>query len=373
MKWKKFGVATAIMLATIVLASCSFGSSSSKKTSKYTTTGSTSGAYQSVIKNGTYTTSKARGVNASQNDNTFNLKSFESGLTNVSKKVYSTKSYVFQEGQYLTTNTVTNWLGRKSSNNKTGLNPTKGETDGKRNPIYIQQIEEQDYMKESGSDLKLHGITIGIGLNSVDYYQKKTDGPEYSQKISDADLKKYGEEAAQKILTRLRQKKALKNVPITIALYKQASNDSLVGGTFFQYNVNNGTSLASWKNLDIKNKVFPKASDSTTSNSDGQSDNNTFSNFKTQIQSFFPNLSGVTAQAQYTDGSLSGMHITVTTQFYSQTEITSFTEYIAQAAQKYLPSGIPIDIKIQSASEMQAFVYRDSGGKKFSSHVFDSY
>lgn len=124
--------------------------------------------------------------------------------------------------------------------------------------------------------------------------------------------------------------------------------------------------------MNVKNKVYPKAS-STSSSSDDQDDNDTFSNFKSQIQGFFPNLSGVTAQAQYTDGSLSGMHITVTTQFYSQTEITSFTQYIAQAANKYLQKGIPIDIKIQSATDLQAIAFRDSGDSKFTTHVFDSY
>lgn len=374
MKWKKIRTAALLIVSTTLLASCSFGSSSSSKSSKYTTTGdATSGTYEGVIKNGKYQTSKSRVVNVAQNDNTFNLKSFESGLLNVSKKVFSTKSYIFQEGQYLNTNTIENWLGRKSKSNQTGLNPTKGKTNGKRNPIYVQQIEEQDYMKQNGNNLKLHGVTIGIGLNSVDYYRKTTNGPQYQQKISDADLRAYGQEAAQKVLKRMRQKKGLKNVPIVIALYKQASNDSLVGGTFFEYSSNSGTQLSSWKQLNIKNAVYPKASDSTTSNSDGQTDNNTFDNFKSQVQSFFPNLSGVTAQAQYQNGNLSGMHITVTTQFYSQTEITSFTQYIAQAAAKYLPSGIPIDIKIQSSQEMQAFVYRDSGQSKFSSHVFDSY
>ena len=362
------------MACAMLLSACSFGSKSSSKSSKsnYTTTGSAaSGTYQGVIKNGRYTTSKARGVVASQNENTFNLKSFESGLTDISKKVFSTKSYVFQEGQYLSKSTVTNWLGRESKSNKNGLNPKKGKTNGTRNPTYIQTIEEQDYMSQNGDNLKLHGITIGIGLNSVDYYKKTTNGPTYEQKISDAELKAYGQQAAAKVLKRLRQKQSLKNVPIVIALYKQAPNDSLVGGTYIEYNVNKGNSLASWKTQNVKNKVLPKSSESTSSTS--SDDNSSFDNFKTQIQSFFPNLSGVTAQAQYKDGTLSGMHITVTTQFYSQTEITSFTQYISTAAQKYLPSGIPIDIKIQSSTDMQAFVYRDSGMKKFSSHVFDSY
>ncbi len=373
MKSKKFCLTVALMACTMILASCSFGSKSkSSSSSNYTTTGSAaSGTYQGVIKNGRYRTSKSRGVTAAQNQNTFNLKSFESGLTDISKKVFSTKSYVFQEGQYLSKSTVTNWLGRKTKSNASGLNPKKGKTNGTRNPTYIQTIEEQDYMTQDGDNLKLHGITIGIGLNSVDYYKKTTDGPTYQQKISDAELKAYGQQAAQKVLKRLRQKKALKNVPIVIALYKQAANDSLVGGTYIEYNVNKGDSLSSWKTLNIKNKVLPKSSESTSSTS--SDDNDSFDNFKTQVQTFFPNLSGVTAQAQYKDGTLSGMHITVTTQFYSETEITSFTQYISTAAQKYLPSGIPIDIKIQSSTDMQAFVYRDSGQKKFSSHVFDSY
>lgn len=374
MKLKKLAAVVAALSVTLILASCSFGSSkSSSSSSSYTTTGKAeSGTYQGVIKNGKYQVSKSRGVNVGQNDNQFNLKSFETGLLNVSKKVYSTKSYVFEEGQYLTTDTVENWLSRKSSSNASGLNPVKGKTNGTRNPVYIQQIEEQDFMSQSGSSLKLHGITIGIGLNSIDYYQKTTDGPTYKQKISDADLKAYGEKAAQTVLKRLRKNKALKDVPITIALYKQAANDSLVGGTFFEYSSNSGTTLSSWKQMNVKNKVYPKAS-STSSSSDDQDDNDTFSNFKSQVQGFFPNLSGVTAQAQYTDGSLSGMHITVTTQFYSQTEITSFTQYITQAANKYLQKGIPIDIKIQSATDLQAIAFRDSGDSKFTTHVFDSY
>ncbi|WP_371858079.1 CamS family sex pheromone protein [Paucilactobacillus nenjiangensis] len=375
LKFKKAIAIVASLSVTLILASCSFGSSSSSssKSSSYSTTGKAeSGTYQGVIKNGKYQVSKSRGVNVSQNDNLFNLKSFETGLLNVSKKVYSTKSYVFEEGQYLSTSTIENWLSRKSSSNASGLNPVKGKTNGTRNPIYIQQIEEQDFMSQSGSSLKLHGITVGIGLNSIDYYQKTTDGPTYKQNISDSEMKDYGEKAAQTVLKRLRKKSALKDVPITIALYKQAANDSLVGGTFFEYTSNSGSKISSWKQMNVKNKVYPKAS-STSSSSDDQDDNDTFSNFKSQIQGFFPNLSGVTAQAQYTDGSLSGMHITVTTQFYSQTEITSFTQYIAQAANKYLQKGIPIDIKIQSATDLQAIAFRDSGDSKFTTHVFDSY
>lgn len=368
-KVKKLTVGIALLMSTLVLTSCGFGHKSSKD---YSTTGSLSGTYQGVIKDGHYKTSKARGVNVSQNSNPYNLKSFESGLTQVSKRVFSTKNYIFQEGQYLDTSTVENWLGRKSKSNPEGLNPAEGKKSDP-NPEYIQQIEEQDYMQESGNSMKLHGITIGIGINSEYNYQKKTDGPNYTKNISDAEVKRQGEIAAQKVLTRLRKKKELRNVPIVIALYKQAPDDSLVGGSFFAYSKNNGNKISSWHKLDYRIAVLPKANGTDQETKSDQTDNDSFSNFKSQVQSFFPNLSGVTAQAQYSGSSLTGMHITITTQFYSQTEITSFTQYIVRAARKYLPSGIPIDIKIQSSSEMQAVVYRNSGSDKFQSHVFDSY
>lgn len=367
LKVKKLAITVALLMSTVVLASC--GKNSSKD---YSTTGSGNGNYQGVIQNGRYKTSKARGINVAQNDNQFNQKSFENGLTEVSKRVFSPKSYIFQEGQYLDTSTLQSWLGRKSKKNPNGLNPAQGKKSDP-NPEYIQQIEEQDYMTDSGRSMKLKGVVVGVGINSEYNYQKKTDGPSYTKKISKDEMEQQGEIAAQKILTRMREKKALRNVPIVIALYKQAPDDSLVGGSFFAYSKNNGNKVSKWTKLNYKTMVLPKASATNSTASADSTDNDNFSNFKSQIQSFFPNLSGVTAQAQYHNGELSGMHVTITTQFYSQTEITSFTQYIARAAKRYLPSGIPIDIKIQSDSEMQALVYRDAGSSTFHTHVLTSY
>lgn len=367
MKLKKVTTLAALMMAVMALSACGRNSKSN-----YSTTGTSAGNYQGVIKKGHYRTSKARGVNVSQNNNQYNLKSFESGLTTVSKRVFSTKNYIFQEGQYLDTDTVTNWLGRKTKKNPEGLNPAQGKKSNP-NPEYIQQLEEQDYMTESGSKLKLKGMTIGIGINSEYNYKKKDDGPSYTKKISNAEVERQGKIAAEKVLKRLRARKDLQNIPIVIALYKQAPDDSLVGGTFFAYSNNKGDTISSWHTLHYRNEVLPKAGGTTSENQDDSSNSSSFSNFKSQVQSFFPNLSGVTAQAQYNGSSMTGMHITITTQFYSQSEITSFTQYITRAARRYLPSGIPIDIKIQSDSNVQAVVFRNSGSDKFQSHVFDSY
>lgn len=379
---KKFRIVAALLSTMMLLAACgnldSTSSSSTTPTTskkKVQTTGQTnSNNYQGVIKDGHYLTSAARGVTNDQDNNTMNLKSFESGLLNVSKKEFKPSKYIFQEGQYLSTSTVQKWVERKSNDNPTGLNPVdNGQKDAnKRNPLYLQTIEEQDYMTQDGDNLSLSGMTIGIGLNSVDYYTKEKYGAQYSTNISDEQMTTQGRAIAAEVLKRVRATKGVgKDVPIVIALYKQASDDSLVGGTFFSYSVNDGNNISSWQNINQRNVVFPSAGGSSTSGT--SNDESNFENFKTQIQNFFPNLSGVTAQAQYQDDNLAGMNVTITTQFYSQTEIISFTQYLAQVAPKYLPSGVPIDITVQSTDGVQSFLSRDSGQAKFSTHVFGSY
>ncbi len=55
-------------------------------------------------------------------------------------------------------------------------------------------------MQESGNSMKLRGITIGIGINSEYNYQTKTGGPTLTKKISDSEVRRQGEIAAQKVL-----------------------------------------------------------------------------------------------------------------------------------------------------------------------------
>ncbi|WP_367296436.1 CamS family sex pheromone protein [Levilactobacillus yonginensis] len=380
---KRLRTFIALAAVPLFLAACGNLSSSSmsgtsgggKSGSTQLTGQSNDGDYEGVIKSGHYQTSKSRGVTNSQDSgNTYNLKSFENGMLTVSKKIFSTKKYVFEEGQHLSTSTVQNWLDRQSKSNTTGLNPkSNGSTSAtKRNPIYIQALEEQDYMTQKNNKLTLSGMTIGIAVNSVDYYKKTQYGATFETKITKAEGEAYAKKAADTVLARMRKKSGLKNIPIVIAIYRQASNDSLVGGNFIAYSENKAgtTKVNKWNALGEKSVTFPVQSGSSSPNSN---DASSFSNFKSEVENFFPNLSGVTAQAHYDGNTLTGMHVNITTQFYSQTEIISFTQYLQTTAQKYLPSSVPIDITVSSTDGVQSFLNRASGEKKFSSHVFNSY
>ncbi|WKF84789.1 CamS family sex pheromone protein [Lacticaseibacillus pantheris] len=383
---KKLVTVVGACAAALLLAACgnlsfdtnSSGSTSSTKTSSYTTTGTASDdTYQSVIEGGKYKVSKSRGLQLTentQNDNTYNVRSMENGLVDLSKKQFSTTKYLFEEGQLLSTSTLENWLGRYSSSNKLGLNPEDngktGEND--RNPMYLQTVLEQDYMLQSGSKLKLGGVSVALGMNSVDYYTKESYGAQYSTTIPTATLTAKGKEMASKVVARLRQKSSVGNsTPILIAIYKGNTQDALVGGTFVTYAVSkSGNSIASWNDVNEKNETLPVVNNKTPINSTVSNDFNTF---ESKVKSFFPKLAGVTAQAHYEKGQLQGLNIDVTTQFYGQTEINSFTQYVVTAASKYLPSDAEIQINIKSVQQMEAFAERKSGSKSFYTHVFSSY
>jgi len=156
--------------------------------------------------------------------------------------------------------------------------------------------------------------------------------------------------------------------------YAQAKDDSLAGGSFYSWNVSkSGDSLGSWTDLNNQTVVLPMQEGTTSAKSVASSLNTSFTNFVDKVQGFFPNLSSVTGQAAYTDGTLHGLNVKVSTQFYSATEIQSFANYIAQLAPSYLPNGVPVQISIEASTGMQAYVTSDGKDDKYTVTVLGSY
>ncbi len=94
---------------------------------------------------------------------------------------------------------------------------------------------EQDYLvRKDKNSIQLGGIMIGLALNSVYYYRENTGDPRQEVELSDKTIRDHGEEIAQEVVNRLRKMDNLKNVPITVALYKQAPKTSIVPGITLQ-------------------------------------------------------------------------------------------------------------------------------------------
>lgn len=374
---KLFGI-VALLATALSLSACGnlknsdLANNSTTSTTKkkgYQTTSTNDDGYNVLLKDGQYVTSPIEGLTANSSDNNVDERTLESGLMDISHSNFSTTKYVFQEGQKLSTSTVTDWLGRKSKSNPDGLNP---KSTGTKNymPIILDQILEQDFLTKSGNSYKVSGMSLGLALNSVDYYTKGKSDTEYHKNISRTQQTSFGKKAANEIVARLRKQKGLKNVTLVIGLFSKTDKDSLVGGNYFTYGIANANSskINEWKTVNNSSQVLPTVGSEKAINS---SDSSAFSNFKSSIENYFPNISGVTATVYYQNKKLTKMSIKITTQFFGYAQIESFTSLVESSAKKYLPSSVPIEIEIGSVNEVQAIIVKNSADDSYYKHVFD--
>lgn len=375
---KKYLKIAALLGAALTLSACgnlknsdlannaTTTSNTKRKTNQTTSTGKN--GYTVLLQNGTYRVSPISGLTATNNDNSVDTRELERGLVDISKNTFPPNSFTFQEGQYLNSATVTDWLARKSNNNPTGLNPEAG-TKNKYNPYYLEEIIEQDYLTGSGNKYSIAGISLGLAMNSVDYYQKTKNGPQYQMNIPRATQESQGKQMANEIITRLRKRKALKNIPITIGLFSKTGKDSLVGGTYFAYGTAgaNSSKISKWKSISQKTQVLPTVGNEKAVSS---TDASNFNSFKNAIQNYFPNISGVTATLRYEDGKLTQENISITTQFYGYEQIQSFTRVVLAQAKKYFSSGTPIEIRIGSVDNVQALIAKETADSDYQVHIY---
>lgn len=315
--------------------------------------------------NGMYKTSKNRGITLNLNSG-INISLFEKDLMRLSQDYFSTDNHFIQEGQYLSEDLVKDWLQRESEDNPEGLNPPEGGGDGDRVPNVLNSILEFDFFTESEDGLQLSGISIGLALNSVDYYQTEQFGSWLSQEISSEEVLKQGQEAANKIVSRIRAIEGLEQIPIAIGLYEQSPQDDLSGGVYVAVgNSDNGSNVVdNWETLNENRIIYPlEGTDSAEANA--------FANFQSEVETFFPNISGVTGRAHYIDNTLRSLSINIMTQFYGEGEIIAYTQFLKQSATTYLPGDLNIEIIVESPSDMEAFLTKKASDAEYFSYVFD--
>lgn len=327
--------------------------------------------YRSIIKNGKYVTSNARGISVTTL-NSFNAQSFENSINLVSKRYFSPNNFIFQEGQYLSAETITSWLGRYSDSNTDGLNPVdNGRTDNGRSPIYLQSIIEDDFVvQESETKVTLKGITIGMAMNRQDSYTKEQYGSVYTQDISHDEMVVQGKQIAAKILERLRNDKKIGNkIPILLVMYENSPTDDITGGVPYAYSYSkSNTKIGSWNDVNISNIVFPMQA--TADQTIGGSDNNRFVNFQSAINNFFPTITTSTAQGRYENGILTGLKVTVNTAFYSTSELKALTNYIATIIPSYFSDSIPITVTINGSNVPLAIISQKADQQPVTTFLF---
>ena len=339
--------------------------------------------YQTILP---FQPSKARGLVVSNLNTRYDMEEFENGLMRIAQTQFDPNDYLFQEGQMLDGSTISSWLNReytdaqlKEKELKTtenlGLNPIDPGTGdiakrSEENPIYLAHILEHNYLVNEGNNkISLGGVVIGLALNSVYYYQKEAYGATYEAKIDSQKVETEGKRIAQEVLNRLRQMDGMKDIPITIALFEQKERSSVVPGNFISFtNINkNSSNITKWQDLNEEYYLFP----STAAENKYRDDVNTFTNFKEDVEQYFPNFNGVIGRAFYMDDQLQSLNIDIPIQFYGNSESIGFTQYVAGLIMERFPSYIAIQVSITSVNGPEALIVREADQDEPTVHIYE--
>ncbi len=312
---------------------------------------------------------EARGLVVNNINTRYDLNEFEMGLMRIAQNSFDTEKYYFREGQEIKGKTIKLWLNRqytdaqlkengiKASDN-IGLNPVNTSASGEpSSPIYLAHVLEHDYLtKDDKGNVSLAGMTIGLALNSIFYYQTVKDGPVYEKKITFAEMDKEGKKIAEEVVKRIRATKGLSDIPITIALFEQQSKSSVIPGRFFTYStVDKGSSsLNDWEKVNEKYYLFP----STDAENDHRDDAIAFLNFKQDVEEYFPNFNGVIGRAFYADDQLQNLNITIPIQFYGKTEGIGFTQYVTGLVMEHFPKYLSVSVSVTSVDGPEALIVK---------------
>lgn len=355
-----------------------------------------------------YEPSEARGVIVNQIANRLDINEIEEGLRRHSMPVFDPDDHYFREGQYLSRNTVFNWLGReltpeqlerdvaseidrlvkaKMTVNESrirtelqlGLNPPLEDTDDlkkdehiaaeRANPRYISHILEQNYITRN-DDLteQLSGVSIAIALKSVYRFQTEIGGPSYYEEIPEEDMLREGKAAAQTVLERIRGIEALTEVPVLITLYREEQQEHPVPGNFIAKTVipPHDMMLGDWETIHEKHVLFP----STEARQEHTTENDLFETFSDEIATFFPNYVGVIGEGFYIGDDLVKMTMRIPMEFQGSGEIIGFTQYMyGLVIDIFENNTFDLEIIVEAGNRVESIISRERDETEPTVHI----
>lgn len=335
--------------------------------------------------------SQARGLLQDNMANSYNGEDFESGLLTLSKEVFPTNKYLYQDGQYLDKKTINAYLNpkytkkeidkmsekekkSKKANENLGLNPShNGETDeekiAEQSPAYLSNILEQDFYGNNDSKAKnIKGMTIGLAMNSVYYYQKEKDGETYSKKLDDKEIEKQGKQMASEMLSRLRENSDLKDIPIHFAIYKQSGQDSITPGEFIAgATADDGkTKINEWDTIKEKSALLPFS----TAEDYNETLNNNFKQFNDNLQSYFSNFTQAVGKVKFVNKKPKQLTVDLPIDYYGQAETIGITQYVTEQAEKYFDNIDEYEIRIKDGNTPRALISKSKDVKEPQVHIY---
>ena len=370
LKIKKFKTLSILLVATLALAACqndqadstesagsaSQTSSTSSNSEEQQTSQLSTEYYSSYISDGTYQTNSASGITAGVSSQA-NAENLERGLYDLAKNIFPTEDYSLQEGQVIGEDQTLAYLTAQSDENPDGLNPSgyASTTMEGFEPRYLNTLMEYDFVDQDGN---IAGISIGLGMNYSDTFTSDSNSEEVE--ITSEERIEQGKQMAETIVAGIRENEAYADIPIHVAIFENEESGDLGGGTFSTDAVSSsGNSFGDWSTYNQDFVVY------AVDDAPNEEDTVSFTRFRDQIQSFYPQLSGLSGVGYYQDNELQNVNIVINSQFDGYSEVIALSQQAISTASSVFNNNIEIQIQVVTADGVRALLTRNKDSDTF--------
>jgi protein involved in sex pheromone biosynthesis len=334
---------------------------------------------------------EARGEITGGPNNRIDIDELEIGLMRISQDFFSVEKYYYQAGQYLSKDTVRNWLGRSNGEQaktdniypQKGFNPAIPDDYDNYNwekkmavqedkPRILSYVLEQNYLTETNDgNPRLGGLAIGLSFNPTYYFRVEDQQGRLYDGKADIDISKLKTDAkkiGEEVVNRLRQNPDLSEIPIVVGLYMEEKRGAVVPGNYFAKAVvkKNETSVDKWESINEQYYYFP----SNNANSEKREDSSKFNLFKSKVQEFYPDFLGVIGRGFYSNDQLSRLTIDIPIQFKGKAEIISFTQFLTHLVKEQYPNEVVRIYVSSSMDQPESVIISDPSSEEPIVHIY---
>ena len=350
-------------------------------------TSSSEAFYRSVVP---YELSPARGLTSANLVSSYNVEEFEKGLLSISQNVFPTDEYVFREGQIISEEMVRGYLSRQYTSEELenmdeselvnsdafsnlGLNPsTNGETDpeviAEEAPLYLSHILEQNYLSEDEEgNLQFDGITIGLAMNSVHFYQTEEYGQTKERALDPEVVREKGEEMAAEILTRIRANEQYADKEIVFAIFIQSGDTDIVPGNFVAEAVvpPGENTIESFSDIETENILLPSDEAAEIS----QEANSEYQNFNKDLSSYFDSFTTSVGRGKFNSGTLESLTVEIPIEYNSRSEMIGMSQFVRDLVNEHF-TGTDIEVEIKDKNQVYSVITRQ-GENEANLYIFE--
>ncbi|GED30303.1 CamS family sex pheromone protein [Brevibacillus centrosporus] len=276
----------------------------------------------------------------------------ELGLMEFARETFPTSEYLFQEGQQIKQEQVTEWIAQEKA----------GAANGQKKKGILVHVLEHDYLSKEKDHLgQLEGMVLGLSLSPE--YQDATG---QDKMYTTQELQAKGQQLAARIVQSIRVNTP--TVPMLVLLYQvPEANSSLVPGHFIMSGTVNANeaSVSKWQPIDEEFYLFP----SSDVESKYAQQSLQYDKLMRQVQSYFGEYVGMTGVGRFMGGKMTELTITATAEYDSRTEVLQFTQFAAGSINQLFDKSVHINLYVQSMNKPLAIYIRPATGEPYM-HIY---